>query len=164
MLRRAVISDDGLYRYSLSRRWGRGPRILWIMLNPSRADSAVDDPTIRRCIGFSRAWGYAAMEVVNLYALRTPEPRVLRRHPDPVGPDNDEWIARASRRAAEIVLAWGAFAWAGERAELVRVLVSRCNRPMSSLGRTAHGHPRHPLYASACVRRCSVPLQDLCPA
>src|SRR5262249_32293760 len=109
MLRGAVISGDGRYRYSLTRRWGRGPRALWIMLNPSRADREVDDPTIRRCIGFSGSWGYGAMEVVNLYALRTPEPRLLRRHPDPVGPENDGWITRASRRATEIVLAWGAF-------------------------------------------------------
>jgi hypothetical protein len=147
--RGAIMSDDGLYRYSLSRRWGRGPRIVWIMLNPSRADGQVDDPTIRRCIGFSRAWGYGVMEVVNLYALRTPEPRVLREHPDPVGPENDRWIALAGRGAAEIVLAWGAFPWAEERGSRVLELLS--GREPRCLGLTRSGGPRHPLYVAGAT-------------
>jgi hypothetical protein len=59
------------------------------MLNPSTADERRDDPTIRRCIGFSRARGFGGKTVVNLFALRTPEPRDLREHADPIGPDND---------------------------------------------------------------------------
>jgi hypothetical protein len=43
----AVLSVDGLYRYRLSRAWGRGPSLAFIMLNPSTADAGIDDPTIR---------------------------------------------------------------------------------------------------------------------
>lgn len=45
----AVISECGCYRYSLSRVWSESQRQLTaIMLNPSTADAAQDDPTIRR--------------------------------------------------------------------------------------------------------------------
>ena len=30
---------------------------MFVGLNPSTADESTDDPTIRRCIGFSKAWG-----------------------------------------------------------------------------------------------------------
>ena len=165
MIRRAVISEDGLYRYSLSRRWARaGDRLLWIMLNPSRADANVDDPTMRRCIGFSRAWGFAALEAVNLYALRTPDPGTLRRHTDPVGPANDAFIARGAQRAVLTILAWGAFPWARDRAERVRELLGA--RELRCLGLTQSGEPRHPLYAPAScrLRECPPsPAEPECP-
>ena len=47
----ALISPDGRYRYWLTRQWGEGMRVCWVMLNPSTADASIDDPTIRRCIG-----------------------------------------------------------------------------------------------------------------
>ena len=68
-LSEAVISQDERHRYSLTRRWGDGPRVCcWIMLNPSTADATTDDPTIRRCIGFTHGWGYDALTIINLYA------------------------------------------------------------------------------------------------
>ena len=78
-LSEAVISQDERHRYSLTRRWGDGPRVCcWIMLNPSTADATTDDPTIRRCIGFTHDWGYDALTVVNLYAWRATDPADLR--------------------------------------------------------------------------------------
>lgn len=85
MNRSAVISDDGLYRYRLDRWWGDGPRVAWVMLNPSTADAEVDDPTIRRCIAFTKAWGYDGLTVVNVYAWRATKPSDL--------PDSDERAA-----------------------------------------------------------------------
>ena len=78
-LSEAVISQDERHRYSLTRRWGNGPRVCcWIMLNPSTADATTDDPTIRRCVRFTQAWGYDALTVVNLYAWRATDPADLR--------------------------------------------------------------------------------------
>ena len=77
------------------------------MLNPSTADASRDDPTIRRCIGFARAWGYGGVEVVNVFALRATEPSLLRRVRDPVGPGNDAALAAATARVDAIVIAWG---------------------------------------------------------
>jgi len=59
-----IISPCGKYRYLLERKWGIGlPCVTWIMLNPSTADAEKDDPTIRRCIGFSKAWGYGSLRL-----------------------------------------------------------------------------------------------------
>ncbi|PKN80874.1 MAG: hypothetical protein CVU47_08520, partial [Chloroflexi bacterium HGW-Chloroflexi-9] len=92
---RASFSRDGRYRYSLVRRWGDGPRVAWVMLNPSTADATRDDPTLRRVIAISRRAGFGALEVVNLWALRSAHPADLARAADPVGPRADAALWRA---------------------------------------------------------------------
>ena len=68
---RAIFDRTGMYRYSLWREWyADSPPVAFIMLNPSTADDRKDDPTIRRSIGFAHAWGFGALEVVNLFAYR----------------------------------------------------------------------------------------------
>jgi hypothetical protein len=119
------------------------------MLNPSTADDVRDDPTIRRCIGLSRAWGFGGIDVVNLYGLRATDPADLRAARDPVGADNDGAIARAARRADAVFAAWGIHADEA-RVTAVRRLLAGC--ALWCLGRTRDGHPRHPLYVPGAVR------------
>lgn len=116
----AVISDDGLYCYDLQRRWDEGPVMAFIMLNPSTADTELDDPTISRCSSFARSEGFSGIVVRNLFAYRTPSPTALRNAAragiDVIGPDNDEWIAdlfgAAARFAAPLVVAaWDHKTW-----------------------------------------------------
>ena len=96
------------YRYRLWREWGASPRrVTFIMLNPSTADERVLDPTIRRCIGFAKAWGFDGVDVVNLFAWRSTDPAALARVADPIGPDNDETIAASLRQSALAVAACG---------------------------------------------------------
>lgn len=146
----AVISECGRYRYSLVRQWAHvtnADRLLcWILLNPSTADASTDDPTLRRCRNFARAWGYPGIEIVNLFALRSTDPRALLDAEDPVGPDNDQHIAAAAKRASGgLVLAgWGAWPLAKER---VQAVVSMIGFSPHCIGTTAGGAPRHPLYA-----------------
>ena len=46
MTQDAVISKCSKYRYSLSRQWNKEKdKVLFIMLNPSKADDKIDDPT-----------------------------------------------------------------------------------------------------------------------
>lgn len=79
VLNKAVISKCSSYRYTLERAWSRDPRyLMYVMLNPSTADADNDDPTIRRCIGFAKLLGYDGILVGNLYAYRTPHPKVLK--------------------------------------------------------------------------------------
>src|SRR5580765_5070589 len=109
MIGGATISPDGKYRYLLSREYEDGMfgTVLFVMLNPSTADATKDDATIRRCVGFTKRWGYSTLEVVNLFAFRATHPRDLWKADDPVGPDNDVTISDAVRRAQLIVAAWG---------------------------------------------------------
>lgn len=151
---RRAASIDGNYRYVLMRSWNLGARhVVWIMLNPSTADGRQDDPTVRRCIAFSRRWGFGGLAVVNLYAWRSSNPDVLWHAPDPIGPLNRETI-RDVGDGADLILAWGANTgprelWASEVAGSV---YSRA-RSISLLGRCANGQPRHPLYVRATTER-----------
>lgn len=144
----AVLSPCGLYRYRLGRSWGPAhARVAWVMLNPSTADASVDDPTIRRCESFARTWHYSGMIVVNLYALRATDPKQLRGHPDPVGPDNSAHLQAVldDPTIFHVVAAWGTSASPPQELNFRR-LVRNAGRRLYSLGTTKHGHPRHPLY------------------
>jgi hypothetical protein len=148
----AQLSEDGVYRYELTRRWGAGDPVRWIMLNPSTADANVNDPTIRRCIGFARTWGYEAIVVHNLFALRATNPRELRTHPDPVGPENDAYLRDPVAAGWLTVCAWGAHGELNSRADrALRAITGGGAVPMC-LGRTKAGHPRHPLYLRSDAR------------
>jgi hypothetical protein len=141
--RAASFSRDGRYRYSLRRAWSDGPAVTWVLLNPSTADARVDDPTIRRCIGFSRRWGFGALEVVNLFALRATDPKILPRAPDPVGASNDAALRRALARSAVVVAAWGEHGRLHGRSARVRRWLPD---GALALGLNASGEPVHPLY------------------
>lgn len=138
----AIFSEDRVYRYALERRWGSGPFVLFVMLNPSTADEHVDDPTIRRCVGFARGWGYGGLLVANLFAYRATDPSELALADDPVGPDCDVWLETCSLRSSLTIAAWGAHRAAAPRvADVYEHLGDR----VACLGRTADGSPRHPV-------------------
>ena len=149
----AHISCCGTWRYLLSRVWVAGSHNLlpWIMLNPSSADHRQDDPTIRRVCGFSRAAGFAGAVVMNLFALRAPEPNMLRQAEDPVGPDNAAMIRHglALCRTSQVVCAWGTRGGYQGQAERITSTLRSADRQLVCLGLTQGGHPRHPLYIAA---------------
>ena len=143
--RDATFSACRVYRYWLYREWtGGAGRVAFVLLNPSTADETKDDPTIRRCIGFARAWGYHALDILNLFALRSTHPALLYRHESPVGPDNDEFIKTTTYAAAAIVCAWGVHGILRLRGDDVTNMLA--TKPLKCLGRTSLGMPRHPLY------------------
>jgi hypothetical protein len=152
----AYISDDGLYRYTLGRRWSDdldvGPAV-FVMLNPSTADAEVDDPTIRRCIGFAKALGCGGLHVVNLYAFRATKPADMFAAADPVGPENDQVLTdtavRAEREDRPLIAAWGANAKPGR---VAKVLGLPGFGSLQALGLTKAGAPRHPLYLPSASR------------
>lgn len=143
----AVLSPCKHYRYQLGRRWGEGPSLGFVMLNPSTADGLVDDPTIRRCIGFARRDGYAGIIVANLFAWRATDPRELRELADPVGPECDKHIKAMPE---DVVIAWGATRPRPDTASrIVRVCSLLHGRRIYNLGLTKDGSCRHPLYVRA---------------
>lgn len=146
MRRDALFSPCGHYRYRLTRVWDDRPPLVFVMLNPSRADAEIDDPTMRRCIGFAERLGFGGMTALNLFAWRTPYPPDLRAVADPVGPDNDMHLMDAMRSGRTIVAAWGVHGALAGRDRMFRALAWEVGAPLSCLGITKDGHPRHPLY------------------
>ena len=136
----------GNYRYLLWREWNNSNKtISFIMLNPSRADAQINDPTITRCINFAKFWGYGRLEVVNLFAYRTPKPSLLKQAIEPIGKDNDRYILESVEKSDRIILAWGNHgAW--RQQDLYTLQLLRDYSHLYSLGITKRGCPRHPLY------------------
>lgn len=151
----ATISDDGRYRYHLTRFWNPSVHgLAFVMLNPSTADGTTDDPTIRRCMRFARDLGFGGLHVVNLYAFRATKPADLWQAIDPVGPDNDAYLRRtflaASTVGKPVIAAWGANARPDRVAHVLDLPLAR--ESLHHLGLTKSGAPRHPLYLRADSR------------
>ena len=89
-------SPDRVHRYFLRRPAGMldrdKPVIAFVLLNPSTADEVKDDPTVAKCRRYAAGWGYGEVIVLNAFAYRATDPKNMRAHPDPIGPDNDATI------------------------------------------------------------------------
>jgi hypothetical protein len=156
----ATFSPDGAHRYQLWRIWkARGDAVCFVMLNPSTANEIDNDPTVERCQRRAVEWGYAALLVVNIFALRSTDPTALYSHADPVGPDNDRAIVGAAQKAALVVCAWGgrgSYMMRGYR--VLRMLNEAGVRP-HALRLNRDGSPAHPLYIPYSVK--PTPYADL---
>lgn len=147
--RSAVLSECRLYRYSLTRTWDESrERVLFVGLNPSTADENRDDPTLRRCIGFAKRWGYGGLILVNLFAFRATDPSELLSTADPVGPENDAAIASALKLVNQTIVAWGT---KGELLNRDIEILKQISQPYC-LGKSKNGFPRHPLYMRKSLR------------
>jgi len=100
-LRVASLSECKRYRYGLTHYWGAEPGeqkesefCVFVGLNPSTADAFADDPTVKRCVGFARRWGFLGFVIVNAFGFRATEPANMLRAEDPIGPENDEALLR----------------------------------------------------------------------
>lgn len=151
----ALLSEDGKFRYSLTRSWTTNIKpsesVTFVMLNPSTADANNDDPTIRRCVNFAKSWGFTTLYVVNLFAFRATDPKILQEASNyHVG---DPFNARTQRlifaQSEQVVCAWGANPVVRKWDALVEAVQSRIwdsvLQPMC-LELTKEGYPRHPLY------------------
>lgn len=143
------------YRYRLWRIWDQTlPLVCWVMLNPSTADAITDDPTIRRCLEFSRKWDFGGIWVVNLFAYRATDPKeMLEAHAHGVdieGPQNDRMIVQTAHECRRTIFAWGTQGHLNGRDQKVISLLSEFNP--YCLGKTKDGHPKHPLYLDGSTK------------
>jgi hypothetical protein len=149
----ATFDPTRTYRFRLSRIWDPDAAVVaFVMLNPSTADAHRLDPTVRRCVGFARSWGFGGLEVVNLFAYRATDPAELVGCPEPVGRGNDLVVLDAATRSDLVVVAWGTRGSHGDRAAAITALLDGRSVAMRALGKTRSGQPRHPLYVRADVR------------
>lgn len=166
----AHFSPCRTYRYALWRTWdAESGHVMFIGLNPSTADETADDPTIRRCIAFAKAWGYGGVYMLNLFALRATDPKDMLRAKDPDGPENLNWLAEYHERAGKTIAAWGVHGSHRYQdftvSRLPRVGPHAKSRYVGDdlwcLGRTKDGYPRHPLYVKGDVEPVRFSLRNL---
>ncbi len=152
----ATFSPDRKYRYILTRRCGFGERtVLFVMLNPSKADELRDDNTVSKVIRISNRHGYGWLIVANLSPLRSTDRRVMLaagREPKPVRESNLTAIREAAAAADTVVIAWGADGGAEGRDTRALGALKEIVQDIHCLGLTKDGHPRHPLYLRETTR------------
>jgi hypothetical protein len=146
MNRETLLSEDRVYRHIL---WRVSPPdktyACFILLNPSDADETLDDPTVRRCVGFTQFWGYDSTCIVNLHDFRTPDPQTLRTTSLLTSSSkNDEWIRKAAEGACVVIAGWGNHGDFQGRGAAVKALLQDFS--LKCLGKNKDGSPKHPLY------------------
>lgn len=159
----AQFSPCGVWRYTLRRTWcEHKPAVAFIGLNPSTATATANDPTVTRCINFARNWCYGTYWMLNIFAFRSPFPKVMREYHDNggdiTGPENDEHITRVIGGVEKVVCCWGNHGVLLERGDAVLKLVEAAGHVPHCLGVNYGGQPKHPLYLSRVTE--PVPMVD----
>lgn len=159
----AILDETRTYRYLFWRATGSGTgTCAFLLINPSTADEVVPDNTSKKCLKYARAWGYARMVIVNLFAFRTKDIPVLEKVKDletAVGRDNDAFIDAVCTRgnpwyADIIVNGWGGHGCHLGRDQVVFDRLRARNVPMHylKLSKGKRAFPWHPLYLPDALR------------
>lgn len=139
----AKFSGCGRYRYELRRYWrplhAESKWLAWIMLNPSTANAADDDPTISNIVARTKLWtserpirrleslyepgavvqehrpfhlrGIDGIIVGNLYARKATDPMDLLRDEAPIGTYTDQHLKKIIAESEGVICAWGNGPW-----------------------------------------------------
>ena len=150
-LPKAIFSPDRIYRYMLTRQWDNTKSyVAFVGVNPSTADENLDDPTIRRCMGFAKAWGMGGIIMVNLFAFRATDPKDMKNSIDPIGPENNHYLMETIKHANVIVAAWGNHGKFKSRDSIVKKMLKTQELAgyiqLRCLELSKDGNPKHPLY------------------
>jgi len=152
----AVFSDETppIYRWLLRRDidlLGRPP-LVSCGYNPSAAGFVVNDPTIRREIGFCKSWGFSTLLKTNAMCAINKSPDALALLDDPVGHLADAALEAAAAycetKGGIMLATWGA---PKGRARTKQIFAERLAR-IRRLGikwhvvKTDAGGAAHPLY------------------
>lgn len=147
----AILSECGKYRYRLDRQCGMldGPVYAFFGVNPSTADAALDDATVRKWSGFVKRWGGSRYIVGNVFAYRATDVRELARCADPVGRDNLAYLTMICAEADILVPCWG------NETKVPKALrhhfritmdaLRGLAKPVKTFGLSKDGDPLHPL-------------------
>jgi len=124
------------------------------MMNPSTADSDVDDRSVAKCQRFARTWGYGGIYVGNAFAYRATDKKCLRAVEDPIGPENDMHLIEMAKLAEKVIFAYGK---PGDRRfqdqglRLANILMGKGVKPYV-LKLSNDGTPWHPLYLGKTLK------------
>lgn len=170
--RKTIFSECREYRYTLWRDWSgefktgvfftecphvdyyigkRDGFVQFIGLNPSTADEKIDDPTIRRCVGFSKAWGFGALCMTNAFAFRETQPKLMMLQKFPETSPNEvmtnmDYLSHIGFAAGLVVAAWGKDGNHLKQQDRIRTYFKGAKIKLHHLGLNGDGTPKHPLY------------------
>lgn len=158
--RKALFSDDWIYRYRLEIVWDVADkrRLVWFMLNPSTADHLRNDPTVAKCCRLSARWDYPGIIVMNLFAFRATKPGDMKATTDPIGPEYTddnliEWSGGMSLlKDYRLICAWGNDGNYRDRGQHVLNLFERHGILPFYLKLNNDGSPAHPLYLPEAIK------------
>ena len=151
----AIFSDCFNFRYSITRTWNYlGSKLLYILLNPSKATEEITDPTLVRCQNRAMLLGYKQFRVCNLFAFRSTNPDLLKITPDIIGFHNDEVLWESIAWADDIICSWGNLGTTQGRNLKVKIFLQKSGKPIYHLGLTKKYQPKHLLYISFDVHPC----------
>jgi hypothetical protein len=154
----ATFSPCRQYRYTLFRQWDENiPPLAFLMLNPSTADETQNDPTVERCQRRAQSSGAGGVVVLNIFALRSTDPKALYSHADPIGPKNDESIVGVAGAIGSVICAWGTHGALNERGKTVLSWLRAHDIKPLALKINADGSPAHPLYLPYSLQPIEMP-------
>lgn len=143
-----IFSKSRKYRYSLSKTWNPNKKtIMFIGLNPSTATELKPDPTITRCLNFSKDWGFGSFHMLNLFAFRATLPKDMFNHPKPIGKLNNKYLIQFAKKSNLILAAWGNHgSYLNRSYEVKDILLNNGIKEIHFLSLTKSNEPGHPLY------------------
>jgi hypothetical protein len=145
----AEFSPCRKYRYALWRQWEDGkPLVMFIGLNPSKANETELDPTIKSVIRISKFNGYGGFYMMNCFPFVSTDPDELRDFGNTAL--NDHWLYTVASKCQDVVFAWGAFKVVkdlGRDAELKGMFPDA-----KALFVNKNGSPKHPLFTKGATK------------
>jgi hypothetical protein len=144
-----LFSPDRLYRYWLIRIWDESLPVLTVIgVNPSTADETINDPTVRKVIGFAKRLNYGGLLMLNVGGYRSTDPVNWRKQQDPIGEENTakhllNYVKQFNTE--KVIAAWG---------KNGNYQPKQCNDITNKFpelycwGRNKDGTPKHPLMIS----------------
>ena len=116
----AKFSPDKKFRYILFRKFKNcvtHKNLIFVMLNPSTATKDEDDNSVRKCSEIAKNHGYDGVVIMNLFAIRSTDPKMLYEDKEPIGEENLAIIHSQTRLHIfegkqlspnfNVVVAWG---------------------------------------------------------
>lgn len=157
VVRKAAISQCGVYRYILSREYVLPKEIAatkgtlgFVLNNPSIADANLDDPTVTRCWGFAESLGYGRILIANTNPFRATDPNDAIIPPEHIMECNDTWLLALQRECQMVIVGWGIKAKKALVDRAANVLYT--TGPVHALRINENGSPAHPLYLPGSLK------------
>ncbi|RPF53925.1 DUF1643 domain-containing protein [Aquisalibacillus elongatus] len=105
---RAEFDRERRNRYMLECEWDAGkPLVTFVLFNPSIGGVDESDLTLKRCLAYSRRWGYGSMRVVNLYSQVSTKPEELVPPKIEEVELNNFYIKQSVDLADRVIFGWG---------------------------------------------------------